>query len=351
MIYLAYALKKREEIGDKTVRTIDLCGAWEEECLFPDKKGFKFTGCVPGSAISDLIRAQKLPRDIFWRDNACSVSEFEKCDYIYKKEFDFDGMSEKVTLYFERIDTYADVCLNGEKIYHSENGNISHEIDISRSLIKGKNTIEVHLYSASEWVKDMPLAEGAFTTERLNTRRMQCTYGWDWVARFLTCGIGKCCLRLPEEFEILPENVYIATMDADAQSATVRVDISFPFSYRGRVLEFRILKPDGLLACRRKQYCKEAFVRLDFDIASAQLWYPLGCGAQPLYVFAVYCGDECLYRESFGIRTVKIMQLPDAPGSENHEICLSIKNQEYDLNTEFSGFVLKVNGERSIFDR
>ena len=69
------------------MRTIDLNGAWQGECLFPDHRRLAFEGRVPGCAISDLIRAQKLPRDIFWRDNANSVSEFEPCDYIYKKEF------------------------------------------------------------------------------------------------------------------------------------------------------------------------------------------------------------------------------------------------------------------------
>ena len=87
-------------------------------------------------------------------------------------------------------------------------------------------------------------------------------------------------------------------------------------------------------------------VRIDMDVPAPQLWYPLGYGGQPLYTFAVKNGDRLIYSESFGIRTVKIMQLPDEIGSKNHGLCLSIKNREYDLNESFSGFVLKVNGEK-----
>lgn len=328
------------------MKIIDLCGQWEATCVFPDKKDFAFVGTVPGSAIHDLIQAKKLPCDLFWRDHADAVSEFEKCDYVYKKEFEFSGESKKTILRFERIDTYADVFLNGIKVYHSENGNIRHDIDVTDRVTEGRNLIEVRLYSPSEWVKDLPLRSGAFTKERMNTRRMQCTYGWDWVARFLTCGLGQCTLMLPEAFEIAPEQVYIATMDADCESATVRVDISFPFAYEGRVLEFLLLKPDGSVACRTLKYCKEDLIRLDLDVPAPQLWFPLGYGEQPLYRFEVKDGERLICQEEFGIRTVKIMQLPDAVDGENHKLCLSIKNQKYDFNETFSGFVLKVNGEK-----
>jgi len=328
------------------MKVIDLCGEWKAECIVSDKSKFDFIGSVPGSAINDLINAKKLQQDIFWRNNAETVSEFEKCDYVYKKEFEFNGDYKKINLCFERIDTYADVFLNGMKIYHSENGNIRHEIDITGSIVQGCNTIEVRLYSPSEWVKDIPLRKGAFTKERLNTRRMQCTYGWDWVARFLTCGLGCCCIIAAGDFEIFAENVYIATMDADPESATVRVDITFPFEYEGRRLEFLILNPDNSVACRSLKYCKEDFVRLDLDVPKPQLWYPLGYGEQPLYTFEMKDNGNLIYSERFGIRTVKIMQLLDSVGSKNHTLCLSLKNKEYDFNEAFSGFVLKINGEK-----
>ena len=328
------------------MREINLCGRWYGECHRPSDKEFEFAGNVPGSAVCDLINAGKLPQDIFWRDNAEAVTEYEKCDYVYRREFSFSGGTDRATLHFERIDTYADVFLNGDKIYHSENGNIAHDIDVSGALREGSNELEVRLYSPVNRVADMPKREGAFTTERLYTRRMQCTYGWDWVARFLTVGLGDCRLRILDEFEISPENVYIATMDADRESATVRVDIAFPFEYSGRILELIILDPDGHAVSRHQRYCQETLLRHDFDVPAPELWYPLGYGEQPLYTFAVYCGGELLYSERFGIRTVKIMQLPDREGSKNHTLCLSIKNKKYDLNTEFSGFVLKINGEK-----
>ena len=328
------------------MRVIDLCGQWNAECFFDENKKFDFVGNVPGSALDDLVKAKKLPDDIFWRDNVNKVSEYEKCNYVYKKNFEFSGEHKKTVIRFERIDTYADVFLNGKKVYHSENGNICHEIDITDCVLQGSNVLEVHLYSASEWVKDMPQRRGAFTTERMNTRRMQCTYGWDWVARFLTCGLGECSIHTLDDFEIMPENVYIVTTDADDESATVRVDVTFSSEYEGRVLEFLIISPDGSVAGRILKYCKEDFVRVDFDVSNPQLWYPIGYGEQPLYTFAIKDENDFIYSEKIGLRTVKIMQRVDPIGSKNHELCLSVKNKEYDFNTTFSEFVLKINGEK-----
>ncbi|MBE6891703.1 MAG: hypothetical protein E7481_06725 [Ruminococcaceae bacterium] len=328
------------------MRVIDLSGQWNAECFIDDNNKFDFVGSVPGSVINDLINWGKLHKDIFWRNNADIVTEYEKCNYVYRKKFEFSGEGKKINLRFERIDTYADVLLNGKKVYHSENGNISHEIDITDTVLQGANVLEVYLYSPSEWVKELPLRGGAFTKERMNTRRMQCTYGWDWVARFLTCGLGQCSINIVDDFEITQENVYIVTTDIDDESATVRADITFPFEYEGRVLEFLILSPDGSVACRTLKYCKEDFVRLDFDISTPHLWYPLGYGGQPLYTFVIKDGDNCLYSDKIGLRTVKIMQRIDPIGSKNHDLCLSIKNKRYDFNETFSEFVLKINGEK-----
>ena len=328
------------------MKVIDLCGEWEGRVIFTDKSCVVYRATVPGCAINDLISASLLPKDIFYRDNAEAVKDFESCDYLYKKTFEYSQDNADPVLRFERIDTYADIFLNGKRIYHSENGNIRHDIEVKNYLVRGENTLEVRLYSASRWVKDMPTHSGAFTTERMNTRRMQCTYGWDWVARFLTSGIGECGILIPDELEIPEENVYISTVDNDEESATVKADITFCKEYKGRIFDFSVISPDGKEVCRLQKYCRESFVRIYFDIPAPRLWYPLGYGDQPLYTLVIKDEGTVKYSEKFGIRTVKIMQLPDKEGSEAYKLCRSIKNPDYDRNESFSGFTVKINGRK-----
>ncbi len=328
------------------MKRINLCTDWAGMCIREDGTSFFFDASLPGSAIRDLLRAGHLPSDLFYGKNAEAVRDFEACNYIYTKHFFFDGDASRATLCFERIDTYADVLLNGVQIYHSENGNIAHEIPLASYLRGGENTLEVRLYSPVRAVAGKPPRKGAFTTERLYTRRMQCTYGWDWVARFVTCGLGACCITVRDADELPLDSVYIATLAADAESASVRVDLGFTGCYRSRVLELFVSDPDGRVVTCVKRYCAEPLLRADLDIPTPRLWWPLGYGEQPLYTLFVRDGEQTVHCERFGIRTVTVMQLPDAADSANAQTARAVRNPKYDRNEAFSGFVLKINGQR-----
>jgi len=327
------------------MKLYSLSGAWHARVLFPSGESFSMEAAVPGCAIADLIRADKLPRDVFFRDNAEAVRAFEACDYVYTTECCLDTVAEDAVLSFERLDTYAEVRVGGVTVYTSENGNIRHDIPVGGRLTVGKNTVEVVLRSPIRAVEGRPAREGAFTTERLYTRRMQCTYGWDWVGRFVTVGIGACTLTVYDTDEAVCEHAYITTADADADSATVRIDTTFRGAYRGERLTFSVLAPDGTCVASRCRYLRELFARTELDVPSPRLWYPRGYGEQPLYTFTLTGEDgRVLYTERFGIRTVKIQQLPDAEGSAARRTCERIQNPFYDRNGSSSSFLLKING-------
>lgn len=326
------------------MQIISLNGAYRSKCIFSDGKSFEYEGHVPGSTVNDLVNAGKLPKDIFWRDNIDAVEGFELCDYVYERVFQFTGAMEGAILRFERLDTYCDVYLNGKLVGHTENGNVRHEFSVEGALKEGVNVLTVKLYSPIKAVEGKPKRSGAFTTERLHTRRMQCTYGWDWVARIISCSIRDCSLLIPDKDELTVNDVYIATLDTDPECASVRADINFKGAYRGRVITVKVTDDSGNTAYKIQRFCKESLVRVDMDIPKPRLWYPIGYGEQPLYTFTVLDGDNVIYTEKFGIRTVKIMQLRDEKGSEYYEKCRSVKNENYDKNDEFLGFILKVNG-------
>lgn len=330
------------------MQSFSLNGTWEGACFSPNGP-FDFTATVPGSSIADLIANGKLPRDIFYGENARCVQAYETCDFVYHKTFDCT-VSEGVTytLTFERLDTYAAVTLNGTPLGNTRNGNIPHSFPVTGVLKTGENRLSVRFTSPITAVEGMPVYGGAFTTERLNTRRMQCTYGWDWVARFVCCGIsGNVTVTGHTPGEMRTEGVYVYTKSIGDEAAGIGVDVTFaPESAAGQ-LTLTVLSPDGTVCRRLRRHCNEPLVRLTLDIPAPQLWYPLGYGAQPLYTLLLEDGSgRELNRELFGIRTVKILQLPDAPGSENEKKCREIRNGTYDRNEQTSGFILQVNGQK-----
>ena len=318
---------------------IGLNGAWQGKRV----GGFAFSARVPGCTIADLLENGYLPKDLLSGKNADAARAFENDDWIYTKVFFQDKVDEKAILSFERIDTYADIYLNGALVAHTENGNIGYTFDVSDLVKLGENTLEIRFFSPVEQVRGLPKRSGAFTTERLYTRRMQCTYGWDWVARFVCCGIGNAALLCYEGGEISVKDTYIFTERIEGKNAFVKIEAALENAADAK-LSLVIASEDGALVYEKMISAEGGALAVLAEIENAALWYPVGYGKQPLYTLYIKDGKRVLHEERFGIRTVEILEVRDEEGSEAYEKCLSIQNPDYDFNTEFSSFTLVVNG-------
>ena len=266
-----------------------LNGVWQIESIPSDnRQSLSLTGHVPGCVLADLLQAKTDKENVFWRDNAETVQEYENDNWRFSREFSVDEIPGQAVLVCERLDTYCDIYLNGQHVGSADNGFIPHRfaLDAARGLLhKGQNRMEIYFYSPISRVQGKRPLSGAFTTERLNTRRMQCTYGWDWTMRFVTCGIGADIYIETADSSLAVQDVYVYTKDIDADSAALGVDCALVNAEKGEVLTFEILDPEGNTVCTREKYCAEPNVHLDFDVPSPLLWFPNGYGDQPLYTF------------------------------------------------------------------
>jgi len=301
---------------------------------------------VPGCVHTDLINCGVI-ENIFWRDNNQKYQWIENCDFTYSCTFDAE-CEEKASIVFEGLDTYCDVFINGEKVGSADDMFISYEFDVSGKLKQRDNLLEVKFRSPVKEVEGLPLCDGAFTLERMRTRRIQCTYGWDWVDRFVTCGIYRP-VYIKYGSDMYVESAYILTESIDNYSAQLCVELDIQNYTEGGLVDLDIVSPDGDIVCSSSFYVKEPKVVRRFDIENPELWYPLGYGEHPIYTLSVTV-NENNFTETFGIRTIKILQLPDKEGSEYFNKCLELKETDfgklYDKNEEFSGFQVLVNGKR-----
>lgn len=322
---------------------IYLNGDWNGECFSTDGNfEFSFSGTVPGCVHTDLL-GERIPKDIYYRDNTDECQWIENRDWKYTKTFTVDSLCEKARLVFEGLDTYADIILNGKLLGSVDNMFIRHVFDVTDDLQMGENTLTVSFCSPIKAIQGMQERKGAFTTERINTRRMQCTYGWDWVARFVTCGIWRdVYLELGNEFAV--SNAYIYTEAIFGNAAQVVVEAQLENYENGSTVDLTVNSPDGETVYKHSFFCKEPSFKKYINLPNAQLWYPHGYGEQPIYTLKI---NNQSY--TFGIRTVIIEQLPDQEGSKYYEKCLEIKDSVsgkiYDHNEEFSGFRLLINGK------
>lgn len=331
------------------MNTKRLDGEWQLVGTSPEGNITELCAQVPGNTLAAVL--EKSPDfDVFYRDNAEQVQIYEKYDWVYTKTFEFEKNECKYNLIFERLDTYCDVFLNDKHIAYCDNGFIEYSFDVTKALQNGENTLQVYMYSpvkAAEGRKSRGFC--AFSRDRLYTRRMQCTYGWDWTMRFVTCGIGGTYIEAVTD-EVRVEDAYVYTKYIDDECAEIVADITFDNFENGADISAVLYDPDGNVACSYIRYNEEKRMRISLDVENPRLWYPNGYGEASLYTFVIKTGERELFKTPFGIRTVKIMQLEDKEGSENYNLCLELKKTDfakvYDFNKKFSGFVVKINGEK-----
>ncbi len=333
---------------------------WRCRVRSPDgKHDAVIPAIVPGCVHTDLIRAGLVP-DPFWRDNNEQLQWIEDCDVDYIGIFTVETIPKSVSLVFRGLDTYASVTLNGVQLGTTDDMFVSYEFDVSTALKPGENVLLVSFRSPVREVAGLPRRSGAFTVERLYTRRVQCTYGWDWVGRFVTMGIWKPVEFIVHGADHLADGsrgIYVFTKAADAYSAQIAVDLAFEEVTGSAWADMTIVSPDGTEVWTKRRRILAPRVTETIDIRDPQLWYPAGYGAQPLYLLTVRVfqdeaaetpAEECSM--TFGIRTVRIAEIGDIPGSEEDRHARKLKEtkhlQEWDRNESTACFWLIVNGIR-----
>ena len=305
-------------------------------------------GTVPGCVHTDLIAAGLLP-DLFWRDNSKTCQWIENQDFTYSKTIFVENPEPNAWLEFDGLDTYCDVYLNGQQIGSGDDMFISYEFPVDGVLRHGENLLEVRFKSPIAMVAGKPLRSGAFTRERMHTRRIQCTYSWDWVDRFVTMGIYRD-VRLTFRKANEPDQVYLFTKNINPYSAQMQLELTFwDFLQQGDQISFEIRNPEGDVCFRKQRTILQPNMLEYIDIRDPQLWYPAGYGQQPLYTLKISTAtSEKTLR--FGIRQITILQLEDEPGSEEAALCAKLKAiphlADRDRNDSTACFTVLVNGVR-----
>jgi len=315
---------------------------------------FDIQAKVPGVIHTDLQRAGLLG-DLYSRDNAENCQWVEGCDITYSCRFGWEKTENGVDLVFEGLDTYASVRLNGCELGKTDDMFISYRYPVESILREGENLLEVSFTSPLKPVAGKPKRSGAFTTERLYTRRIQCTYGWDWVGRFVTMGIWRP-VRLEERYSDRLGESYVYTSSVNRYAAQIGIETDFKDVTGDGWVKYCVNDPDGHPVWQKERRIlpeikgeNRVTLRENVNIRAPELWYPAGYGEQPLYTLTVICGKQEKHI-SFGIRTVELLELEDLPESPEALKALEYKKyehlQEWDKNQGSSCFILLINGKR-----
>ena len=307
---------------------------------------------VPGYVHTALEREKIIP-EMYWRDNAkmCQWIEERTWEFVCTFQVTEKSFFENAVLEFLGVDTFAEYSLNGRILGQSNNMFVPVTFSVGSILNEGNNELCIKIKPWREMTKDRPAASAAFTAERIHIRRIQCTFFWDWVERFVSAGIWQpVYLYTPSNAKITSLYCYTKSLVKNYASLAIHLTTECPKDDPCR-FEITVTDPDGNTAWKRTGRIYMHTIELQADIADPALWWPNGYGNQPLYTVNVNLihNDGTIadtYQSQIGIRTVQFLYPTDKEGSIEEERSLYWQNLENIEKHTGEGMILIVNGER-----
>jgi beta-galactosidase/beta-glucuronidase len=159
-----------------------------------ENKWYKAT--VPGTVHTDLL-ANKLIPDPYYRDNESKLQWIDKADWEYKTIFDVDEnifAKNAIELFFDGLDTYVNVYLNGKLILQADNMFRSWKVNVKPFIERTGNVLLIKFASAQNKVDSIAKARLPLVlpdNNRVYVRKAQFQFGWDWGPKFVGCGVWK----------------------------------------------------------------------------------------------------------------------------------------------------------------
>ena len=108
-----------------------------------------------------------------------------------------------------------------------------------------------------------------------------------------------------------------------------------------------VTSPDNDVVFEKTRVALVPTLSENIFIPSPKLWYPSGYGEQPLYTVKVWTENSCV-EQKLGIRTLVVLQIDDADGSNDRQKALYIQSldefKDSDKNNKSACFTVLVNG-------
>nr|WP_321411306.1 glycoside hydrolase family 2 protein [uncultured Carboxylicivirga sp.] len=310
--------------GDQALKSYELKADWtfrqaDDESWHP--------AIVPGNVHIDLENAGIIDNP-FYGTNEDSVQWIEHKDWVYQGEFTIDSETlnfDNIELEFLGLDTYADVTLNGQKLFSSENMFLAYSSEVKQYLKKGTNKLEILFHSPIKMA--MPLHKKAKYTypadndrseEHLSvyTRKAPYHYGWDWGPRFVTSGIWRPVkINAWNDARFNDVQFVQNTLSEEKAEITFNYEIEASTASKASVsLTFGNINANKDIELQKGKNN----VSIDIIVDNPELWWPNGMGEQKLYAVTSELKTKGQLLDSksqkIGLRTIEVINQPDSLG-------------------------------------
>ncbi len=307
------------------METLSLNGRWTLS-----RKGERTTipAQVPGDVHGALLAAKKIP-DPFYRDNEDRLQWIGESEWTYARSFTVPARllrHERTRLRCAGLDTLAEIRLNGRRLGAADNMFRIWEFEAGALLRPGRNAIQVRFASVMPHIRrlqkqaDRPLSPGprGEIDGRGWVRKQACNFGWDWGVKAVTCGIWRdISLVAFSGARLADVQVHQDHARRPAVDLTVAVKTEAREKAAGRI-RVAVLRR-GRIVAETETGLRQGAARARLTVPDAELWWPNGMGAQPLYQVEVELRDGTgalrdRWERRIGLRTLALDRHKDAWG-------------------------------------
>lgn len=287
---------------------------------------------VPGSAHAALLAAGRVP-DPFHGRNETQLRWVGERSWAWRLDFEVGELAPREELVFEGLDTYCSVWLNGVLLLASDNMFVPRRVDVRECLRPGANQLLLRFDPALARAREVEAVHGKRQlwngdSARLHVRKAQYHFGWDWGPELIVSGPWRPVRRWSGAVRVADLQC-LADVDVAARRATLRVQAQIESEGAGLQLQFELLDAQGRSVVAQAMAAGASQATL--AVPNAQLWWPRGLGAQPLYtlVARVLDGDRMLaeQRLRIGLRTLRLLQQP-VQGEAGSSFHFEVNGQE-----------------------
>lgn len=290
---------------------------------------------VPGDWPLDYVRESLLDNPYFG-NNYLGLMHYETAHVYYGLRFDWtETPDENTFLYFEGMDTVADVYLNGKKIGHGENMFIPYEFQAS-GLKKGKNELLVHLSPVVLEARKYPIAAHEtmlkYNFESLVIRKAAHSFGWDICPRIVSAGIWRPVWIIQEKKQRI-EDVFL-WVDELKDDGSAELKAAFDVEIGRESIHDYELQLEG--RCGESEFCcreKLWYIhgQMKFGVKDAKLWWVRGYGDPDMYEIkaTLFCRGKAVDTKEWkqGLRTISLIRDDRIIDNKEAEFCFVLNNK------------------------
>ena len=272
--------------------------------------------------------------DPYYGENQYEAKELSResceffCDFVPEGEL---FRNEKIIMTFHGLDTLAQVYLNGDLLFNSDNMFVTCRHDVTQNLLKGNNRLSVKFSSPLVYAENAHRDRPLFGVESTipgyqHIRKAHYSFGWDWGPQLPDMGIWRD-VELTGSSVCSIDSVYFKQNFSDdfkKLTLTVIPRINL-WDIKPLELLIEIKLSDGRSLISRKSLSKSE--KTEFTIENPPLWNVRGLGEQPLQtvILTVMEGEAalCVHSEKIGFRLLTVKNEP-----ENHKFCFVCNGTE-----------------------